>query len=136
MNHSNKKNYCQSTTYYNPIPKNNAIWDKQYDANSFANGSAYLLKIGAASSLVLTLCNVEFNSSNYAYSETIIKQDSNRIDLNIFKGLKPLNIEFEEDHDIAFEATLLENLSSVPPKKTFKLQGKVNIIKKGTPSKV
>lgn len=113
--------------------------DKLDTSNSMEKLSNYLLRFGAASRLVLSTCNIDINTENYAYSEKIIAQETYKISINNFyEGIKPLQLEdtIEENHLYAYQVTNLENLNSVSPNKIQKLKGKVKSVKRGLPSKV
>jgi len=112
---------------------------KHLNSQDFANWMKYLLKVGAASGLTLSTCAVEFNGTNYHYTDVVVNQDFTKFNLSNYIASRPLEIDTiieDEEHEIAYEASNLENLNIVPPVKSFRTKGRINSITKGFPSKV
>lgn len=105
-------------------------------SNNLTQWSNYLLKVGAASTLTLHFCNIDYNSSNHHYTEAIEIQQNNKIRINNFLINVPILDDIDIEHDIAYESIKLENLKTIRPKKSIKIKRKVKNITKGPISKV
>lgn len=106
---------------------------KAFDLTKICN---VLLKVGAATSIVLGTCNVDFNSTNHSYTETIIHQNNNYFNLNSIAGSFPLEPDKTEDEEFAIAITFGESFSVMPPQNTFEVEIESIEITKGLPSRI
>lgn len=137
MTHSNKICKEQKQSKFNSViieETDNCV--TLHNNGDLSKISKYLLKVGAASALTFSVCNLDQNSYNFNYSESITIQETQKIGINNFLINSPINDDINLDHEIAYQTKELENLNPIPPKKSIKVTGNVIRITKGRISKV
>ncbi len=98
--------------------------------------SKFLLKVSAVSAFAITSCNKGYNSSNHHYSKVIGYQHNNLIGANDYLESIPIVDDIDPEHEIAYITSQLEDLNPIPPKKSFKVKGRVVSIQKGSISTI
>lgn len=126
----------EDKNYSSLVVSDEAICNCKFDQEIPSKISSYLLKVGAASALTFSVCNLDYNQSNYHYSETIIRQETQLVGMSSYTFNNPLIDFISENHEIAFQTTELENLNPIPPNKTIRVKGKVISYQKGHVSRL